>query len=106
MGTRPCRRDLGNGETAMKDLNRRAAVWRSWGVGGLLVFAAASALAQGPGCWPKTQADLKDCKAGCVKSSPTYDQCLSRCESMYRSCQEGPRDVGTGAPQQGQGKRR
>lgn len=90
----------------MKDLNRRGAAWLSGMVGGWLLLAAASALAQGPGCWPKTQADLKDCKAGCVKSSPTYDQCLSRGESMYRSCQQGPRDVGSGALQQGQGARR
>lgn len=45
---------------------------------------------QQQGCWPATQQDLKQCKQDCVKTSPTYDQCLSKCETWYRNCQKQP----------------
>lgn len=41
-------------------------------------------------CFPSTQADLRQCKNDCVKTAPTYDKCLSNCETWYRNCNRKP----------------
>jgi hypothetical protein len=60
----------------------------------LFVFALTSSVAEqnsnNEGCWPSTQADIKECKANCNPQAQSYENCKVNCEIMYRNCQRKP----------------
>ncbi len=64
-----------------------------WGLGG-----SASAQQDNAGCWPQSQADLQQCKQDCVKTSPSYSQCLEKCEVWYRNCRRKPGETAEQPP--------